>query len=184
MYLYDIKPYPEILKYWYDLDKDFYETNYSYNFTGGGLYSLYGFVVNHYAKTYGEEALILSLNEIRNKPALSGNKSSLSEEESDYAAIKSLITNSKSNISEEDIFFPDRALFMNNYSQFEEKMAQFMIPPNSAVHSNFSFNSEDFFSLLIGGGIVLFIILLPILLIIFLVKRLTRKKEDNKNKKI
>ena len=180
--LYNVKPYPSVLTYWYDTNKNFYETNYSYELPSGSLYSLYGFVINHYAQTYGEETLVSSLYELKNKPSLWRNESDNSDRELNSAAIKSLLVKSKSNISEEDLFFPDRALFLSNYTQFEEKMNQFLMPSESVVH--YPFKMEYLLEGLLIGLVVLFILfvvfVLPILLLIFLIKKITSKKKKVK----
>jgi hypothetical protein len=183
--LYQIKPKSPVLNYWYNFHTDFIKANYSYNISESDLYSLYGFVINHYAQTYGEEALISFFNDLKTKSNSLKGTEDFSEEKLNEAVINSLIIYSKQNISKEDIFFPDTALFINNYSQFEEKMAPFIMPTTISEEKT-NFGDVDLISVIIALVAVLIvpiiIIALPIILIIFIIKKL--KSNRGKKKKI
>jgi len=182
--LYQIKPKPLVLKYWYNFHTDFIKANYSYNISGSDLYSIYGFVINHYAQTYGEEALISFFNDLKTKSNSLKGTEDFSEEKLNEAVINSLIFYSKHNISKDDIFFPDTALFINNYSRFEEKMAPFTMPTKIEKGKNNSGNvklSEMIIASVIVFVVPIIFIALPIILIILIIKKI---KSKNKHKKL
>jgi hypothetical protein len=140
-------------------------------------YPVYGFLVNNYAKSYGEERLEVSLNEIRNKK-LAIKDRFLSDQELEDITINSFISNSGQNLTEEDILFPDKKLLFENKTAFEDKMKNFTFQGYNRKDYSFSqqFSSSEIKMMLIGIIAIIIIIGLPIILLVLIIKFIRKKK--------
>lgn len=115
------------LTWWYERhDPDFgiadARERYSY-------YPLYGFIISNYAQTYGTSALQNAIKDSCKKALQEEEKKSgenfLNHTEAESIFVSSLISSSNQPITAEDIFFPERSLFLKNREDFFKVMYEF-----------------------------------------------------------
>ena len=163
---------------WYNLS----DANYiSYlNSVKSYKYWIGGFIVNHYAQTYGENALRLAFMDIDRKVEIETNTTNDTIEK---ISEDSLIRFSGANITKMDLFFPQKELFFQNRTEFEKSIINFT---SDYKNYNENFNMKNFSSIGTIIGIVIGIALImgvPIAIIFMIVKFLNKKNIKKNDKK-
>jgi hypothetical protein len=130
---YQRMPIQKNIEKWYTKDKDFFITNINETYMADELYSLYGFPLNYYSETYGEDTLKESLKEIRDKKIVEERRIAYI----DYGyfenlTVKYFMKNSNQENNRENFFFPKKQLFLSDQAKFFEEMKPFIAQPISA----------------------------------------------------
>ncbi len=120
---YETKPLKKTIVEWYEKHNADFKNKTQKEFFAG--YPIYGFIVNHYAKTYGEEAFLTAIKE-------SADEITKNVTDADHIFIRHLISASGKDITSEDIFFPERSLFLSNREEFLKEMQGLIQQPVSA----------------------------------------------------
>ncbi len=121
----------DTLHSWYEQD-DYVDFDSPYFSDMDEEYEYYGFVINYFAKTYGEEELYSALDEYERREYLSLNDSRFEYDPNAIAEdIFVEIVGSK-----DEFYFPERALFESDRAQFDEDLEDFYVIPEDIEYSN------------------------------------------------
>lgn len=166
-----LKPLPSLnmVENWYNLSSD----NYISDLNGQYRYSIGAFIVDYYAKTYGDNALLLSFRDINRKTELETNFGAMSINDSEVEKISedSLIIFSGANITKTDLFFPQKELFFQNRTEFEKNIINF-----TSDYRNYNYGNINI-SMFYFAGIVIGIILILAVPVGIIVKFFRKKKK-------
>lgn len=136
--MYQRKIDPVVLEHWYQTGKEFSNSSESDGFSAGELYSIYGFVINHYVTTFGAEAFYTALQKTTDQ--LDAKQRDYNEfasvTKAETLLLKNLAEASGKPLQREDIFFPERGFFLSNKEQFDAVMEPFVAEPLSGEKSN------------------------------------------------
>ena len=159
---------------WYNLS----DANYlSYlNDVKSYKYAIGGFIVNHYAKTYGEGALKLAFIDIDRKVEIEANATNDTIEK---ISEDSLIMFSGANITKIDLFFPQKDLLVQNKTAFEKIMMNFTSDQRSYNYGNGDMSVFFYAGIVIG---IILVFAVPVGIIIVIAKFLARKKKTKRQK--
>ncbi len=167
----DKKIEKEILYEWYgkgeyleELDPSEFEFKYDY----------YGFLINYFAKTYGEDRLRYALSEIQRRidksfidPDLKYDPEATTEE------VFVELTGSK-----ENLFFPKRSLFLNDKEAFDREFREFYVIPEEidVIRSEDSTWGQRMLERIIGVAFLAGLIWLLVKLVKWLKRKVKRLK--------
>jgi hypothetical protein len=154
---------------WYNLS----DANYiSYlNNVKSYKYPIGGFIVNYYAKTYGEDALRLAFMDINRKVEIETNATNDTIEK---ISEDSLIRFSAANITKTDLFFPQKELFFQNKTEFEKNIINFTSDKGRYNYGNSNNSIFYYIGMFIG---IFLVITIPLGIIVVVVKFLRKKKK-------
>ncbi len=130
--LYSRQPDLQTLNLWYEKDKDFFTEDYLETFTNQELYPLYGFPINYYAKTYGENNLKSVLASIKQKKQNEENKFGYLKDSQLRDIVLNAFSTFSNNLSRTGLFFPSKNVWNSDKNQFEKEMNSFIVQSISA----------------------------------------------------
>jgi hypothetical protein len=124
--LYFRKPEYKTLVKWYYVQKGL-DDDYEINFSGSERYSIYGFLINNYAKKYGQDKLEESIEKL-NQEFSERMRHRFYHIDAGILIRASFIEVSEDDYPVDEFFFPERELFLNDRGKFIEKMRDLMTP--------------------------------------------------------
>ena len=136
--LYDSKPTMSSIRKWYRIYKDFESMGETNLLSNEEKYALYGFVINYYEKSYGISAIASAIKDMSNRKNIKDDETI--KKDNIYSA---LITMSNKPITQDDIFFPMRDIFLEDTEAFANGISKFVSDPSITTKAEVTEAEEE-----------------------------------------